>query len=209
MTKKYYEEHKEEIAAKNKIKRSQNRLVDKERKKKYYIENRQRILEKQKEYQQLHKAERSEYVKSYNAKNAEKMTASKKKHYAENRDSYIEKSKEYYQDNKDTILRKNKEYSQTSKGRYTSIKSSAGRREIVFNISFDEFNLIYFKAECFYCGGQSTGVDRVDNNIGYVSTNCVACCQLCNTMKLDRGFNEFIEHIARVNDRIRNYRIDK
>jgi hypothetical protein len=27
-----------------------------------------------------------------------------------------------------------------------------------------------------------TGIDRVDNSIGYVTSNIVPCCQICNMM---------------------------
>jgi hypothetical protein len=42
------------------------------------------------------------------------------------------------------------------------------------------------------------GIDRVDNNIGYVYSNCVSCCEVCNRMKLTMGLYIFLEHIKRI-----------
>lgn len=62
------------------------------------------------------------------------------------------------------------------------------------------------KENCFYCGSPPSnlkktknsidglkynGIDRIDNNIGYVEENCVACCQQCNLSKRDLNIEEF------------------
>lgn len=36
-----------------------------------------------------------------------------------------------------------------------------------------------------------TGIDRVDNDIGYVRGNCVACCRFCNRAKNDMSMESF------------------
>lgn len=67
------------------------------------------------------------------------------------------------------------------------------------------FNL--FQSNCYYCGIQPSqtrttskkgfpyiynGIDRVDNNLGYTTENCVACCKYCNYAKHNRTVNDFI-----------------
>ena len=60
---------------------------------------------------------------------------------------------------------------------------------------------------CFYCdksgvnfnsrvGVPYNGLDRVDNDIGYIFSNVVTCCIKCNTAKLDYAQKDFIEWIS-------------
>jgi hypothetical protein len=61
---------------------------------------------------------------------------------------------------------------------------------------------------CYYCGAIPTytyynypikfnGVDRVDNNLGYIKGNCVACCFICNRAKANMIQKQFLEWIKR------------
>lgn len=62
---------------------------------------------------------------------------------------------------------------------------------------------------CLYCGeppyervhggvvvGRASGVDRLDNGLGYVEGNVVACCKICNGMKSSMGAEEFLRRCA-------------
>jgi len=53
---------------------------------------------------------------------------------------------------------------------------------------------------CFYCGqkNDTKGLDRVDNNKGYLIENVVSCCQQCNLMKRDMSVNDFIVQIENI-----------
>lgn len=42
------------------------------------------------------------------------------------------------------------------------------------------------------------GIDRRDNNNGYILENSVPCCTFCNEMKMDRTEEQFIEHIKKI-----------
>jgi hypothetical protein len=70
-------------------------------------------------------------------------------------------------------------------------------------------------APCTYCGSAGentsqsyggrkqddynyTGIDRVDNNIGYVVSNIVPCCSMCNYMKKDTALPVWLNHIRKV-----------
>jgi deferrochelatase/peroxidase EfeB len=44
------------------------------------------------------------------------------------------------------------------------------------------------------------GLDRVDNNRGYVFSNVVSCCFKCNQMKGKLSVQEFLNHIIKVVD---------
>lgn len=39
---------------------------------------------------------------------------------------------------------------------------------------------------CFYCSYPATGLDRINNSIGHIKSNCVACCHECNIIRMDK-----------------------
>ena len=76
-------------------------------------------------------------------------------------------------------------------------KRDSAKRNIKFNLTLDEFRRLT-KQNCRYCGAPPStvlrgkhnygaytysGVDRVDNDLGYTLENCVSCCTKCNTLK--------------------------
>lgn len=104
---------------------------------------------------------------------------------------------------------------------YYKYSKGAKDRGYEFNLSMEEFREI-IEQNCYYCGDEPTkiftqyrcssnivynGIDRVDNRIGYIKSNCVSCCQTCNTMKMALTKNEFFEHIKKINNRIANLSI--
>ena len=65
-----------------------------------------------------------------------------------------------------------------------------------------------FSKKCYYCGfinqDHGIGIDRANNSKGYIKSNCVPCCTLCNIMKKDNDLMTFIkicQHIATVNNK--------
>jgi len=110
---------------------------------------------------------------------------------------------------------KNKDtpYKTNSKFRYSIYKNSAKKRNIEFNLSYQDCFLL-FNSCCWYCGykcpnGSLTGIDRIDASKGYIIDNVVPCCKRCNYMKgtvetkLRITQKEYLEQISR----IYNYRI--
>lgn len=66
------------------------------------------------------------------------------------------------------------------------------------------------KQNCFYCGKEPmqilnhcgtngefvyNGIDRKDNSVGYIESNCVPCCGICNRAKMIMGFDDFREWV--------------
>lgn len=98
---------------------------------------------------------------------------------------------------------------------YVHCKKGAQSRNITFSISLDDFKSIITK-NCYYCGSEpivsgsskrynktdlqikNNGIDRFDNNIGYVLENCVPCCKICNHMKRDYSKDDFLNHIRKI-----------
>lgn len=101
---------------------------------------------------------------------------------------------------------------------YAQYRKSAQQRGIVFELThFDFINLI--DKNCHYCGvaaslkafGETrmrarningnfiyTGIDRKDNNQGYLVDNCVPCCKTCNFAKNDMPYDEFIAYLKQL-----------
>jgi len=89
-------------------------------------------------------------------------------------------------------------------------KLSARRRNLDYAISDDEMD-IFFLNDCHYCGaapartmttpaGSFTynGIDRVDNDRGYVIGNVVTCCADCNYAKRLLSREDFLAHVGHI-----------
>lgn len=85
-------------------------------------------------------------------------------------------------------------------------RTCARERNLEFKLTKSEVREITAK-NCFYCGSPPSnvmrarnkfgsdfiynGIDRVDNNKGYVIENVVACCKKCNQAKMNLTADEF------------------
>lgn len=108
--------------------------------------------------------------------------------------------KKYRNKNKEKIKEYHKIYRQAKSPRYkyNKYKVEAKRKSNAFELSFDEFDLI-LKQECLYCGSnEKIGIDRLNNNKGYIENNCVPCCQTCNYMKRNYSKDFFIKHCKKI-----------
>lgn len=84
------------------------------------------------------------------------------------------------------------------KSLFAHYRNSAKNRGFVFELNLMEF-VELTQANCFYCNQAPwteiktlrikkpnvfyNGIDRYNNEIGYIRTNCVTCCKLCNAAK--------------------------
>jgi hypothetical protein len=96
---------------------------------------------------------------------------------------------------------------------YGVYRRAANKRKLPFKLTKTKFlRLIY--DNCFYCGaepmlvefyaGHATpknisynGIDRVNNDKGYVNSNCVSCCRICNRAKSNLPYKEFLQWIEK------------
>lgn len=80
-------------------------------------------------------------------------------------------------------------------GTYSSYKIRAKNKGLEFNLSEEEFKKLT-QSDCYFCDTPPenkaskhgyefiyNGIDRIDNNYGYVTGNIVPCCRDCNTEK--------------------------
>ena len=94
---------------------------------------------------------------------------------------------------------------------YAMYQQRCPKRNIAFDLDVDEFREIT-SSNCAYCGAPPSqtitgsrhrgnykynGIDRVDNEVGYVYGNMVACCWQCNKSKADMNVQDFISWIRR------------
>jgi len=99
--------------------------------------------------------------------------------------------------------------------------NGAKARGYEWKLSLEEFVSICNK-NCYYCGlspinkasGRNSesnfiysGIDRIDNSIGYILENCVPACKECNFAKRNRSDAEFTDWFMRIN-RYRNHRLN-
>lgn len=102
------------------------------------------------------------------------------------------------------------------KNLYTRYKYNAKIRNYIFNIDYDVFKKLVIE-NCHYCNSEPVetlkskninksnevikhnGLDRVDNEKGYVELNVVPCCGICNIMKRNLGYEDFLSHIFKIN----------
>lgn len=97
-------------------------------------------------------------------------------------------------------------------------RASAQDRGLVFELQTDDVRSLIGQP-CTYCGRSGVtksstsagengepfchnGIDRVDNAVGYIPSNCVPCCHDCNRAKLCMSVAEFKALIMRIAERI-------
>lgn len=107
-------------------------------------------------------------------------------------------SKKYYDSHRTQRIKETQARRKTPTGRYTMYKTTAKRRGLEFLITLEEFTSLISK-NCTYCGSNdSVGVDRIDNQIGYLIENSTSCCTTCNMMKKALPLELFLEHCQKV-----------
>jgi hypothetical protein len=84
---------------------------------------------------------------------------------------------------------------------YTTYKKGARERNLDFLISYEEYETIV-KNPCYYCRILQergfNGIDRMNSSSGYILSNCVSCCQMCNYMKGTLSINVFIKRVEHI-----------
>lgn len=83
-----------------------------------------------------------------------------------------------------------REYSYTLKGRYGFGKRKAKRQELIWDITREQHAEL-LNRPCYYCSvslldEMGVGLDRIDNNKGYILSNVLPCCGNCNKTRGDR-----------------------
>lgn len=88
---------------------------------------------------------------------------------------------------------------------------SAKNRKIEFDLSKEQFKEVSDR-KCSYCGSPpeeksgvrtgevyiSNGINRIDNNIGYIENNIISSCYMCNKMKHTHDVNSFLLQVKKI-----------
>jgi hypothetical protein len=105
-------------------------------------------------------------------------------------------------------------YGESSKrALFHKYQGSAIERSLDFELS-EEQTTTLFTSNCHYCGDIPSqiykaasgsfgefvynGIDRKDNNVGYLWENCVSCCYTCNRAKLEMSYEKFVAWLDRL-----------
>ncbi len=94
---------------------------------------------------------------------------------------------------------------------YRAYKNGAAKRKLTFELTINQFNKM-IKNDCTYCGRKPelrihihlnggilmNGLDRVDSTQGYIVSNLVPCCKICNVMKSNLTLEDFLIHIKNI-----------
>ncbi len=161
-------------------------------------------------YRRLHPDRVKESYKKWAAKNKDYL-------YDRNRvravtESAKEWRKEYFQRTKEHQREKNKAWRHSNPEKMKEIAKrakivrpwnayiqAAKQRGLAYELSKDEV-LALVQARCHYCGDTGkpyVGIDRKDNNVGYVQGNVYPCCKRCNWAKGTEDYDEFVAWLQR------------
>lgn len=146
-----------------------------------------------------------EYYKKYYINNKGKKQKQKAENYQKRKEYIKEWSKIKYLKNKELINNRTREYAKLPKCRYKTLLRTAGKRGYAVDLNFEQFNEI-INRPCAYCNvfDLVIGIDRVDNNTGYLFNNCNACCKTCNMMKHSHSVEDFKNQIIKIYKNIIN-----
>lgn len=117
------------------------------------------------------------------------LTNKNKKIQEQGDDFYVNNAKQSqkWRDNNPEKVLQNNETKKASKfATLKYYKHRATTNNIQWQLT-DEYALHLITCRCNYCDEfdkyELTGIDRLDNNLGYIDTNVVSCCEICNNMK--------------------------
>lgn len=151
--------------------------------KQYYQQNKNRLKIVRKKWEEMNKKKRTKIATRYRKKHKDVLN----KRAEIFRKLYPEKVKS-------RLLK----YRSTIQGKFKQTANSAKSRGLSFSLTFTQFETI-INQPCSYCGDKyNIGIDRIDNNIGYLIDNCCACCLPCNMMKKTLPKDLFLSHIKKI-----------
>jgi len=120
--------------------------------------------------------------------------------YQSNNKDIVDRARENWRGkNKDKINERYKVWRKTESGRYATYKGGAKARGREWGLTMEEFCELW-QAPCTYCDSplNTIGLDRIDNDKGYVKDNITPCCETCNRMKLEMSVSCFMDKVEEI-----------
>lgn len=83
--------------------------------------------------------------------------------------------------------------------RLRKLIASAKARRIKINLDVNKYQIL-INCGCYFCGKDLKNengycLDRVDSSKGYIISNVVGCCKICNRAKSDMNVYDFIDWV--------------
>lgn len=174
--------------------------------KQYHIENAERIKKRQKEYYQEHKEEmanyrlehreeRNQYMREWHDSHKEHEENYRIEHREERLEYNKQYNKDYYEANKEKESERKKQYYNTLRGWSNAIvkhciEADLKAKRIEVELPKDyvdvEWTMEQIQKGCAHkdiCGTtdwKEVGLNRIDNSLSHVKSNCEPCCWECN-----------------------------
>lgn len=95
---------------------------------------------------------------------------------------------------------------QKDKGRFNDYVKRAIKRGNDTILTYQEWQS-YIDQPCFYCGGVSTNLDRIDSLKNYSLDNIQPCCGMCNMMKFNYDQTKYINHMVKIYKNLKSTKI--
>jgi len=161
------------------------------------------------------------YDKVYALNNKEKVLVHKEKWIRNNKEYMKTYHKKYHEENREEINAYHRKRSKERRSekpfhsRLTSLRSSAKKRNLQFNLKVSDLEDLWEKQNglCFYskkkmdllAGDKKNtfSVDRIDSTKGYIVNNVVLCRWIVNLMKNDMNVDEFINEVKILNENMK------
>src|SRR5688572_10795522 len=89
-------------------------------------------------------------------------------------------------------------------GKYNRYLQNCKKLKIEWRLTKKEAHKLLL-GSCKYCGKECSkadpnGIDKVDNDKGFVPDNCVSCCIICNWWKHTYTVDEFLAHAKKITE---------
>lgn len=124
--------------------------------------------------------------------------------------SSLQRKKKYYKEGRYTKRNRtlDNKYKASIKGRFANLKKETKRRNLNLDLTIEQYQQIVLNS-CFYDSSHllpiyGTGLDRIDNNLGYTLDNVVPCCYNCNRIRNDSMSHEEMIEVANLLKRLRS-----
>ena len=155
------------------------------------------------------KPERIAVKKAWEAANPEKVEQkckkSRAKRAAKDIDGYLQHNanvmKNWRDRNPEKMEEATRKRRESLEAHYKIYQRSARLKKLQFLYSEEEFKALVVKP-CYYCNiideKGFNGIDRMNQSVGYIQSNCVSCCAMCNWLKGSLDSATFIKRTQHI-----------
>jgi len=173
----------------------------------YYLQNREKEIERAKQYRIEHIEQVKEREQQYREENRDVILEKKREHYQANKDTELARGKQWRESNKDKVkelshknwievrkVKRKNDWATILTKKLDSLRIVDEKKGRDFNIDKDYVNSMIQEAnnkckwcskECKFVGYENRdmeqwSIDRIDNNFGHIQGNIVLSCLHCN-----------------------------